>query len=157
MQEVFQTLHNNLQWLNPNTWFEGLNLHVWVMGVMGYLLIIVVFCALKHIYKIVFRGSYSRSASSMLHQIYHHVCHNKQERERCWGPLRVVLETVAPLSKALEGANNFPGKPGNQVADRPHTNTEGSWGKSDLEYTLYLLTSALPSDSPVGISQMFEC
>ena len=46
-QEVFQTLHDNLQWLNQRTWFEGLNLHVWVMGAMGCLLNIVVFCALK--------------------------------------------------------------------------------------------------------------
>ena len=27
-QKVFQTLHDNLQWLNPKNWFDGLNLRV---------------------------------------------------------------------------------------------------------------------------------
>ena len=51
-QEVFQTLYNNLEWLNPKPWSKGLNLCVWVMGAMGCLLIIVLFCALKCMYKL---------------------------------------------------------------------------------------------------------
>ena len=45
-QKVFQTLHDNLQWLNPKNWFDGLNLQVWVMAALGCLLVLILICAL---------------------------------------------------------------------------------------------------------------
>ena len=45
-QKEFQTLHDNLQWLNPKNWFDGLNLQVWVMAALGCFLIFLSSCAL---------------------------------------------------------------------------------------------------------------
>ena len=45
-QKVFQTLHDNLQWLNPKNWFNGLNLRVWVLAALGCLLVLILICAL---------------------------------------------------------------------------------------------------------------
>ena len=45
-QKVFQTLHDNLQWLNPKNWFDGLNLQVWVMAALVCLLVLILICAL---------------------------------------------------------------------------------------------------------------
>ena len=39
-------LHDNLQWLNPKNWFNGLNLQVWVMAALGCLLVLILICAL---------------------------------------------------------------------------------------------------------------
>ena len=50
-QEVFQTLHHNLQWLNPKNWFDGLNLRVWVMAAFGCLLVLLLICALRYIWR----------------------------------------------------------------------------------------------------------
>ena len=51
-QEVFQTLPDNLDWLNPKNWFDGLNLRMWVFGATGCLLIIIMLCVLRCIYKL---------------------------------------------------------------------------------------------------------
>ena len=44
--KVFQIFHDNLQWLNPKNWFNGLNLWVWVMAALGCLLVFLLICAL---------------------------------------------------------------------------------------------------------------
>ena len=51
-QEVFQTLHNNLQWLNPKNWSDGLNLKVWVMAALVCLLVLILICALRFIQRL---------------------------------------------------------------------------------------------------------
>ena len=51
-QKVFQTLHNNLQWLNPKNWFNGLNLRVWVMAALGCFLVLILICALQCIWRL---------------------------------------------------------------------------------------------------------
>ena len=56
-QEVFQTLRDNLHWLNPKNWFDGLNLRMWVFGATGCLLIIIMLCVLRCIYKLFSQGS----------------------------------------------------------------------------------------------------
>ena len=55
-QEVFQTLRDNLDWLNPKNWFDGLNLRMWVFGATGCLLIIIMHCVLRCIYKLFSQG-----------------------------------------------------------------------------------------------------
>ena len=55
-QEVFQTLRDNLDWLNPKNWFDGLNLRMWVFGATGCLLIIIMLCVLRCIYKLFSQG-----------------------------------------------------------------------------------------------------
>ena len=55
-QEVFQTLRDNLDWLNPKNWFDGLNLRMWVFGATGCLLIIITLCVLRCIYKLFSQG-----------------------------------------------------------------------------------------------------
>ena len=55
-QEVFQTLRDNLDWLNPKNWFDGLNLRMWVFGATGCLLIIIMLCVLRGIYKLFSQG-----------------------------------------------------------------------------------------------------
>ena len=45
-QKVFQTFHDNLQWLNPNDSFDGLNLWVWVLSALGCLLVFLLICVL---------------------------------------------------------------------------------------------------------------
>lgn len=68
----------------------------------------------------------------------------------CWGPLHVVSDTIAPLSKALEEASKSPRKTGkangrhDQQTLPTDTNTEGSCVQSDLKYTLCNLKPALP-------------
>ena len=54
--EVFQTLRDNLGWLNPQNWFDGLNLRRWVFGATGCLLIIIMLCVLRGIYKLFSQG-----------------------------------------------------------------------------------------------------
>ena len=55
-QEVFQTLRDNLDWLNPKNWFDGLNLRMWVFGATGCLLIIIMFCVVRCICKLFSQG-----------------------------------------------------------------------------------------------------
>ena len=55
-QEVFQTLRDNLGWLNPQNWFDGLNLRRWVFGATGGLLIIIMLCVLHCICKLFSQG-----------------------------------------------------------------------------------------------------
>ena len=55
-QEVFQTLRDNLDWLNPINWFDGLNLRMWGFGDTGCLLIIIMLCVLRCIYKLFSQG-----------------------------------------------------------------------------------------------------
>ena len=55
-QEVFQTLRDNLHWLNPKNWFDGLNLRMWIFGATGCLLIIIILCVLRCIYKLFSQG-----------------------------------------------------------------------------------------------------
>ena len=55
-QEIFQTLHDNLDWLNPKNLFDGLNLRMWVFGATGCLLIIIMLCVLRCIYKLFSQG-----------------------------------------------------------------------------------------------------
>ena len=91
--QVFQTLHNNLQWLNPKTWFEGLNWGIWVIRSEGCLLIIVVFRALKCICKLFSRDVCEGQVAGFI-RIYYCVCQNKQKRGRCWGTSPLVSGTV---------------------------------------------------------------
>ena len=51
-QKVFQTLHDNLQWLNPKNWFNALNLQVWVMAALGCILVLILICALQCIWRL---------------------------------------------------------------------------------------------------------
>ena len=51
-QKVFQTLHDNLQWLNPKNWFDGLNLQVWVMAALVCVLVLILICALLCIWRL---------------------------------------------------------------------------------------------------------
>ena len=51
-QKVFQTRHDNLQWLNPKNWFDGLNLWVWIMAALGCLLVLTLICALRCIWRL---------------------------------------------------------------------------------------------------------
>ena len=46
-QKVFQALYDNLQWLNQKNWFNGLNLRVWVIAALGCLLVLILICALR--------------------------------------------------------------------------------------------------------------
>ena len=55
-QKVSQTLHDNLSWLNPKNWFEGLNLRVWVLGDASCLLILIMLCVLRCICKLFSQG-----------------------------------------------------------------------------------------------------
>ena len=70
-QEVFQTLRDNLDWLNPKNWFDGLNLRMWVFGAIGCLLIIImrVLRTALHL-QAIFPGSCERPATSKLCGIY---------------------------------------------------------------------------------------
>ena len=43
-EEIFQTLCDNLSWLNPQNWFDGLTLTLWVIGAAGCLLILIMLC-----------------------------------------------------------------------------------------------------------------
>ena len=54
--EVFQTLRDNLGWLNPQNWFDGLNLRRWVFGATGGLLIMRMLCVLCCICKLFSQG-----------------------------------------------------------------------------------------------------
>ena len=60
-QKVFQTLHDNLQWLNPKNWFDGLNLQVWVMAALVCLLVLILIVPYDvyrgHFLEVVFRDS----------------------------------------------------------------------------------------------------
>ena len=51
-QKVFQTLLDNLQWPNPKNWFNGLNIWVWVMAALGCLLVLILICALRCIWRL---------------------------------------------------------------------------------------------------------
>ena len=51
-QEVFQTLHDDLSWLNLKTWFDELNLRMWVFGATDCLLILIMLCVLHCIWKL---------------------------------------------------------------------------------------------------------
>ena len=51
-QKVFQTFHDNLQWLNPNDSFDGLNLWVWVLSALGCLLVFLFICTLQCVWKL---------------------------------------------------------------------------------------------------------
>ena len=51
-QKVFQTLHDNLQWLNPKNWFDGLNLQVWVMAALVCVFVLILICALRCIWRL---------------------------------------------------------------------------------------------------------
>ena len=55
-QKLFQTIHDNLQWLNPKNWFDGLNLQVWVMAALVCVLVLILICALRCIWKLFSRG-----------------------------------------------------------------------------------------------------
>ena len=55
-QQVLQTLCDNLDWLNPQNWFDGLNLRMWVFGAAGCLLIIIMFCVFHCICKLFSQG-----------------------------------------------------------------------------------------------------
>ena len=55
-QEVFQTLCDNLDWLNPKNWFDGLNLRMWIFGATSCLLTLVMLCTLRCIYKLFSQG-----------------------------------------------------------------------------------------------------
>ena len=51
-QKVFQTLHDNLQWLNPKNWFDRLNLQVWVMAALVCVFVLILICALRCIWRL---------------------------------------------------------------------------------------------------------
>ena len=51
-QKVFQTLPDNLQWLNPKNWFDGLNLQVWVIAALVCLLVLMLICTLRCVWKL---------------------------------------------------------------------------------------------------------
>ena len=51
-QKVFQTLHDNLQWLNPKNWFDGLNLQIWVMAALVCIFVLILSCALRCIWRL---------------------------------------------------------------------------------------------------------
>ena len=46
-QEIFQTFHDTLGWLDPKNWFDGLNLRLWVTGAGGCLLILIMLCIFR--------------------------------------------------------------------------------------------------------------
>ena len=58
-QKVFQTRHDNLQWLNPKNWFDGLNLWVWIMAALGCLLVLILICGLQCTWRL-FSGDHIR-------------------------------------------------------------------------------------------------
>ena len=55
-QKAFQTLCDNLGWLNPQNWFDGHNLRMWIFGAANCLLILIMLCVLCCICKLFSQG-----------------------------------------------------------------------------------------------------